>query len=66
MTQGKLYRRFNDKYKYYNKKQKRGRLYWLCNSVVLRFFNQPEIIIVDNNSTDDSMDIVQNFKIVQK
>ncbi len=28
----------------------------------LDFFNQPEIIIVDNNSTDYSMDIVQNFK----
>ena len=28
----------------------------------LDFFNQPEIIIVDNNSTGDSMDIVQNFK----
>jgi glycosyltransferase involved in cell wall biosynthesis len=27
----------------------------------LDFFNKPEIIIVNNNSTDDSMDVVQNF-----
>ena len=27
----------------------------------LDFFGKPEIIIVDNNSTDDSLDIVQNF-----
>lgn len=27
----------------------------------LDFFGTPEIIIVDNNSTDDSLDIVQNF-----
>ncbi len=27
----------------------------------LDFFDKPEIIIVDNNSTDDSLDIVQNF-----
>jgi len=25
------------------------------------FFNEPEIIIVNNNSVDDSMDVVQNF-----
>ena len=28
----------------------------------LDFFGKPEIIVVDNNSSDDSMDIVQNFK----
>jgi len=28
----------------------------------LDFFKDPEIIILNNNSTDDSMDIVQNFK----
>ena len=27
----------------------------------LDFFNKPEIIIINNNSSDDSMDIVQNF-----
>ena len=25
------------------------------------FFNKPEIIVINNNSTDDSMDVVQNF-----
>lgn len=28
----------------------------------LDFFDKPEIIVVDNNSSDESMDIVQNFK----
>ena len=28
----------------------------------LDFFGKPEIIVVDNNSTDESLDIVQNFK----
>ena len=28
----------------------------------LDFFSKPEIIIVDNNSTDDSLDIVNLFK----
>ena len=27
----------------------------------LDFFDKPEIIVVDNNSSDESMDIVQNF-----
>ena len=27
----------------------------------LDFFGKPEIIILNNNSTDDSMDVVQNF-----
>ncbi|MAC41811.1 MAG: hypothetical protein CMJ05_08490 [Pelagibacterales bacterium] len=27
----------------------------------LDFFGTPEIIVVDNNSTDDSLDVVQNF-----
>ena len=27
----------------------------------LDFFETPEIIIIDNNSSDDSLDIVQNF-----
>ena len=27
----------------------------------LDFFGKPEIIVLDNNSTDDSMDVVQNF-----
>lgn len=27
----------------------------------LDFFDKPEIIIINNNSTDDSMDVVQNF-----
>lgn len=26
------------------------------------FFDKPEIVIINNNSTDESMDIVQNFK----
>ena len=25
------------------------------------FFDKPEIIVINNNSTDDSMDVVQNF-----
>ena len=27
----------------------------------LDFFDKPEIIIIDNNSTDESMQVVQNF-----
>ena len=27
----------------------------------LDFFDKPEIIVVNNNSTDDSLDVVQNF-----
>ena len=27
----------------------------------LDFFDKPEIIVVNNNSVDDSMDVVQNF-----
>ena len=27
----------------------------------LDFFNKPEIIVINNNSVDDSMDVVQNF-----
>jgi glycosyltransferase involved in cell wall biosynthesis len=33
----------------------------LLYKVVLEFFNKPEIIIVDNNSTDDSLEIVNLF-----
>ena len=28
---------------------------------VLNLFNKPEIIVVDNNSTDDSLEIVKSF-----
>lgn len=27
----------------------------------IEFFNKPEIIVINNSSTDDSMDVVQNF-----
>ena len=36
----------------------------------IEFFENPEIIVINNNSTDDSMDVVQNFnnrtKIITK
>ena len=38
--------------------------HWIGHSIqsVLDSFDEPEIIIVDNNSTDNSMSIVKMFK----
>ena len=37
---------------------------WIGHSIqsCLEFFNGPEIIVVDNKSTDESMEIVRSFK----